>query len=117
MNNLESQILAQVQKAMGESIQKELVGYNKPLSQLTEDVISKHKAELFDVIDGEVTSLIGGEGFKEALKSELNNKLARVLIQKMGGELEKQVNELKSNPTTRAKITLAIESAIKDINP
>jgi hypothetical protein len=39
--------------------------------------------------------------------------LAKVLIQRFGGEMEKQVNVLKSDPTTRARITLAIEEIVK----
>jgi len=33
----------------------------------------------------------------------------------MGGELEKQVNKLKSNPETRARITLAISDIISQL--
>jgi hypothetical protein len=35
------------------------------------------------------------------------------LVQRFGGELEKQVNALKSDPTTRARITIAIEEIVK----
>jgi len=45
----------------------------------------------------------------------LHNKLAKVLISKMSGELEKKVNELKQDPTTRAKITLAINKVMEDV--
>jgi hypothetical protein len=41
---MEKQILAQVEKAMGEAITKELVGYNKPLSKLTERVIEENSS-------------------------------------------------------------------------
>ena len=51
--------------------------------------------------------------FRDALKDALNAKLAKTLISRMGGELEKQVNELKANPATRAKITLAINELIE----
>ena len=47
------------------------------------------------------------------MKDALNNKLAKVIVARMGGELEKQVNALKANPLTRAKITLAIEQCLE----
>ena len=112
---MEKQILAQVQKAMDSAITSELVGYNKPLSKLTERVIEAHSDELFTLVDGEFSSLIGGDGFKDALREALNKKLARTLIHRMGGELEKQVNSLKQNPQTRAKIMLAISQIVDEL--
>lgn len=112
---MEKQILAQVEKAMGEAITKELVGYNKPLSKLTERVIESNSDELFSLINDEFCNLLNGDGFKDALREALNQKLAKILISRMGGELEKNVNELKANPQTRAKITLAISQIIEEL--
>jgi hypothetical protein len=113
--NLEQQIIDQLKKCIPDAISSELVGYNKPLSKLTSDVIASNQDELFSLINTEFSNLIGGPEFREVLKIELNNKLAKILIQRMGGELEKQVNNLKQNPETRAKITLAISQIIDEI--
>lgn len=43
----------------------------------------------------------------------MNHSLAKTLVQRFGGEIEKQVNVFKSDPTTRARITLAIEDIVK----
>ena len=67
---MEKQILAQVQKAMDSAITSELVGYNKPLSKLTERVIEAHSDELFTLVDGEFSSLIGGDGFDDLYGNE-----------------------------------------------
>lgn len=112
---MEKQILAQVEKAIGEAITTELVGYNKPLSKLTERVIEANSDDLYKLINDEFASLLNGEGFKAALKDALKQKLAKTLISRMGGELEKQVNELKQNPQTRARITLAISQIIEEV--
>lgn len=112
---MEKQILAQVEKAMGEAITKELVGYNKPLSKLTEKVVEENSDDLFGLINDEFANLLSGDGFKDALREALNQKLAKTLIARMGGELEKQVNELKQNPQTRAKITLAISQIVEEL--
>ena len=112
---MEKQILAQVEKAISEAITKELVGYNKPLSKLTERVIEANSDELYSLINDEFASLLNGEGFKDALREALREKLAKTLIARMGGELEKQVNELKQNPQTRAKITLAITQIVEEL--
>ena len=113
--DLQQDILRSIQLAMGEAITQELVGYKKPLSMLTVSVIESHRDELFNLIDSEVSQLIGGDCFREIIKAELNKNLAKVLIQRMGGELEKQVNTLKQNPQTRARITLAISEIIESL--
>ena len=113
--NLQEKILASVDVAMSKAITEELVGYNKPLSLLTADVIAGHRSELFNVIDCEVSQLLGSEDFRGVIKDQLNKNLAKVLIQRMGGELEKQVNTLKQNPQTRARITLAISEIIETL--
>lgn len=113
--DIESEILKAAKSGLADAFNKELVGYNKPLSVITQKVIAKNEDEIFSLINDEVVNLIGGDGFKETLKDELNRKLARTLIERMGGELESRVNELKQNPETRAKITIAISQIIKDL--
>ena len=113
--NLEKDILQSINVAMGKAIESELVGYNKPLSLLTARVIEAHQDDLFKVIDCEVSKLIGGDDFRSVIKEQLNKKLAKTLIDRMGGELEKQVNTLKQNPQTRARITLAINDIIESL--
>ena len=46
------------------------------------------------------------------VREQFNKRIARVLIGKLEGAAEKQVNELLSNPTTKAKLMLAIEHII-----
>ena len=112
---MEDQILKQVNKAIGESIVKELVGYNKPLSLLTERVIEANSDTLYNLINDEFSSLLAADGFRDALKESLHKKLAKVLISRMGGAVERTVNELKSNPQARAKVTLAIDKVISEL--
>jgi len=109
---MEKQILAQVNAAIGKAIVDELVGYNKPLSKLTAQVISDNEDALYRVINDEVVALLDSDTFKVELKAALNKKLAKVLISRFGGELEKRVNKLQADPTTRAKLTLAIDKVV-----
>ena len=112
---MEKAILKQVGKALNECMVKELVGYNKPLSKLTERVIAENEAKLFVLISSEFDQLLDSAVFKKSLKQALNDKLAKVLVSRMGGELEKQVNSLKADPRTRAKITMAIDSLVSEV--
>ena len=115
MSKLESQILKLAKESIGKAIDESLNRYNGPLPELCKQVLDEHNGVLYQLINDEVTDLLSGNGFREVLKLELRSKLAKILIARMGGELEKQVNQLKANPATRARITLAIESCIDEI--
>lgn len=112
---MEQQILNAARKAVYEGIIDSLVGYNKPLSKLCAVVVEDNSDALYELINTEFQSLLNGEGFKETLRYALNKKLSSVLINRMGGELERRVDELKRNPETRAKITLAISKIIDEM--
>jgi len=110
--DFDRRILSQVNKALGEAITTELTGYQKPLSKIVERVIADHSTEIYNLVNDEFVTLLTAGDFRVELKTALNAKLARVLIQRMGGELESKVNELKSNPQTNALITLAITDVV-----
>jgi len=116
MSNLENDIINTARGAISESIVKELTGYNKPLNSLVSAVISDNKTDLYRLINDEFSGLLNSSVFKDELKLALNKKLASVLVSRMGGDLEKKVNELKSNPETRAKVTLALSKMIDDLS-
>jgi len=109
---MEQQILNQVSQSIGKAIETSLSGYNNPLQKLCEEVISKHKADLFAVIDAEVCQLKDSPEFRAAIKDAMNHKLARVMVSKMEGEIEKQVNDLRARPEVRAQIILAVKNIV-----
>ena len=112
---MEQRIIETANKAIAEAIKSELIGYNKPLSNLTQKVITNNQEKLYELINNEFSGLLHSDGFKEELSQALNQKLAKTLVARMGGELESRVNELKQNPETRAKITLAIANIVNEL--
>ena len=112
---LEDKILKKVNEAVGKSIVEALTGYNGALKELTNSVVRENSEDLRRLINEEFSNLLNGDGFKSALQEALNQKLAKTLVSRMGGELEKRVNELRQNPETRAKVTLALSKIIDDI--
>lgn len=88
--------------------------YGNPLDGLIKDALAKYDADFRSMLYGAVQSAVGEESFREEIAVAVRHKLAQVLIARFGGELEKQVNILKSDPTTRARITLAIEEIVKE---
>lgn len=114
-SELESQLLKAARDAISIAVQNELVGYNKPLSRLCNQVIEQHKAEITSLLDKEIASLITSNDFCCEIRTALQSKMARLIVNTLGGELEKRVNDLKSNPVTRAKITLALNQMVSEL--
>lgn len=87
-------------------------GYNNPLDKLITDAIAKHGEKVTALIAESIESALTDGKFREVVREQIAVTLGKQLVQKFGGELEKQVNALKSDPTTRAKITLAISNIV-----
>lgn len=109
----EQQILLAVQDGIRDGVKQKLGGYGSPIDKLISEILIKHDSELRKLLDESITSAIGNQEFREEIRKEIRHRLASLLVQRFGGELEKQVNLLKSDPTTRARITLAIEQIVK----
>lgn len=88
-------------------------GYSNPLDKLLNDAIATHTPKLRKLFEDAIASCIGDAEFVGEVASATRKTLAKTLVQRFGGELERQVNTLKSDPTTRARITLAIEEIVK----
>lgn len=88
-------------------------GYGSPLDKLVESAIAANADEFRALLSESIQSCLGNEAFREDIRTSVRTTLAKTLVQRFGGELEKQVNTLKSDPTTRARITVAIEDILK----
>lgn len=113
MEKLEQDVLKAVQTSIGEAIKTTLTGYNSPLNKLIESVVNAHTSELRDTIEDSFSKVIMSAEFKETVNNAFNHKLARILVDKLEGAIEKRVNELRSDPTIKAKMIIAIENLIK----
>ena len=98
---MEKEVLKVVKKSISEAIITSLTKYDSPLKKITDNVINDNADELYSLINDEFSSMLYSGDFKESLTNALHTKLAQVLISRMGGDLEKKVNELKSNPATK----------------
>jgi hypothetical protein len=88
-------------------------GYNSPLSKLIDDAITRHSAIFRELLESAIASALLDTDFRRQITAAVHHSLAKTLVQRFGGEIEKQVNVLKSDPTTRARITLAIEEIVR----
>lgn len=102
-----------IRDAIREGIKAKFTGYNKPFDALVETAISNHGMAMRLMLEAAMATAINDPAFRSEIALAVRHNLAKTLVQRFGGELEKQVNVLKSDPATRARITLAIEEIVK----
>lgn len=115
MLTLEQQIAEAARVAIGESISKTLVGYDSPLNKLVSRVVESKTGALERVVSAGFDAVMSADGFQAEVETAIRQKLARTLVGKIGGEIEKRINDLRNNPVTRAKVTLALERMIAEL--
>lgn len=109
----EELLVNSLRDGLREAVKSKLTGYQSPFDNLIKELIAKYDTDFRSLLGGAINSAIGDEKFREEIRDAIRHNLAKTLVQRFGGELEKQVNALKSDPTTRARITLAIEEIVK----
>tara|TARA_R110002049_G_scaffold225946_7_gene397920 strand:+ start:2238 stop:2594 length:357 start_codon:yes stop_codon:yes gene_type:complete len=112
---MNAELLGQVEKALEKCIVDSMSSYNSPLNLAVKDALSDHKDQLHLMASESVSELVNSYDFKDLMQSEIKRKLAKVLISQYGGEIEKTVAKLKQDPTSRAKMTLAIDNVMDEL--
>ena len=112
---MNSELLGQCEKAINKCIVESMGAYNSPLHAAVKDALSDHQSQLHSMAGESVSELVNSSEFKVLMQTEIKRKLAKVLISQYGGEIEKTVAKLKQDPTSRAKITVAIDMVMNDL--
>ena len=112
---MKQELIEQCKQTIDKALHEALTSYSSPLVSAVKDALFDESEKLKQISQAAVSDLLNSEEFALIMKEEMKRKLARVLISQFGGELEKSVNKLKSDPTTRAKITLAIDSVVNNL--
>jgi hypothetical protein len=115
--NLEQRVMDAITQGLSEAIMKKFEGYQSPLDTLLKDVCTRRGAEISALMDDAITGAIRTETFKQDLRDAFDKKLAKVLLAGFEGEIERRANKLREDPAFRAKITVAIDAAVKSATP
>lgn len=110
---MEQDFINAIRDGIREGVKMKMSGYNSPLDKQISAVLAEHDGEFRQLVHDAISSAISDTVFRDEIKQSMRHKLATLLVSRFGGELEKQVNALKSDPATRARITLAIEEIVK----
>lgn len=109
------ELLAAVKQGLQQAVRDKLVSNygDSPFVGALNKVVAVQSQALLDMLVNCITGAVGDPEFVKEIQATVRARLAKILVERFGGELEKQVNLLKSNPATRAKLTLAIEEIAK----
>ena len=112
---MKAELLAQCERSLDKCITDSMGAYNSPLHEAVKKALSENQNRLYAMASESVRTLIDDPEFEKLMKTEMKRKLAKVLISQYGGEVEKTVAKLKADPTSRAKMTLAIDTVMNDL--
>jgi len=82
------------------------------LHKLIDIVVLERSPQLEAVINKAFDGAFADKEFEQILISEFKHKIAKTLVSKLEGTVEKSVNEFTRNPIIKAKLILAIENII-----
>lgn len=109
---LETVIWRSVNGAMQKAVLDALSAYDSPLKKLTNAVIGEHEKELRAIIGSCFEATIRHDDFRSSVMEAFNHKIARLVISNNDSLLDKVSNDLKSDATFRAKLTLAVSGVV-----
>lgn len=103
-----------VREALMAKVGKVLDGYNSPLDRIIHAVIEEHETELSGIVRQALALSFKDKQFVANVNQEFKHKIAKVLVGKLEGAVEKAAEKLRADPTLRARMIVAIEAMITE---
>jgi hypothetical protein len=88
-----------------------------PLIRCIKNAIEQNADKIQTLMADSIQSALDSAVLNAQVKEEVNRRLAKILISKMEGEIEKRANELRADSAFRARLTIAITDVVKGIKP
>lgn len=84
------------------------------MHKLVDDVLSERKPEFDALLNDMLDSFFKDADVKAALLDEFKHKVAKTMVGKLDGAVEKSIAKYRQDPATNARMILAIEKIITD---
>lgn len=114
LTDFEQIVLGNLSEAVNRAVQERLGGYQSPLLKLIDDAFKIHDNKLRELVYEALGQSLDRQDFKQAIKQAFDHKVARTMVDHLSGSIDKAINAIKSDPTIKAKMVLAIEAIIKE---
>lgn len=107
-------VVGVVREALMSKVGKVLDGYSSPLDKIIYSTILEHEEELSAIIKQALGLTLKDKRFVSNVNEEFKHKVAKVLVSKMEGAVEKAAEKLRADPALRARLIIAIENIINE---
>lgn len=109
----EKDVIGVVRDALMSKVAEVMNGYSSPLNGIVTRVISQHEEELSRIVREALALSLKDKQFVSDVNEQFKHKVAKVLVGKLEGAVEKAADRLRADPTLRARLIIAIEDLIK----
>lgn len=99
--------------ALSERVGERLKGWNSPLNTVIDSVVDGKTEELRGIVSRALDLVVKNKTFEKQIQEEFTRKVAKSLVGKLEGAVEKAVDKIRQDETLRARMILAIEKIIK----
>jgi hypothetical protein len=106
-------VVGVVREALMSKIGTVMNGYTSPLDKIIISVINEYEADFREVVNNALQVTIKDKQFVSDVNVQFKHKIAKSLVGKLEGAVEKAADKLRQDPTLRARMILAIEELIK----
>ena len=107
------EVLDVVRDALMAKVGNVINAYNSPLDAIIRNVITENEDHLTQIIRKALELSFKDKKFVDNVNEEFKHKIAKVLVGKMEGAVEKAAEKLRADPALRARLILAIEEMIR----
>lgn len=114
LTDFEKLMLDTAREYLHKAVSERLVAYDSPLKKIIEDAFKVHDEELRKLVYDALGTTIKKADFKVAVKQAFDHKIARCMVEHLASVVDKAVNAIRSDPTIKARMVLAIENIIEE---
>lgn len=101
--------------SMTEQFEKACEGWDSPVKKIMAEIISENTQSIKDQFTEALQECFADKEFMKIVKQEFKHKVAKNLVGKLEGEVEKAVAVLRQDPTLRSRMILAIEKIVNEV--
>ena len=92
-------------------------GYSSPIDKFIEAAIKDFGPKIESEFRDLLTGCFDSTEYKAIVKEEFHRKVAKALVAKMSGAVEKSTADIMGNPELRSRVLLAMTEIIKKATP
>lgn len=90
--------------------------YNSPLNKYIDEALNEKADLIKKIVNDCLQNTLGNAEFKKVVKEEFTHKVAKAMVGKLEGTVEKAVEALRRDTSVKARMVIAIENIINENN-